>query len=288
MDQLGSVGSRVEGNTKSSPLINFKARKWCMTLNNYTENEFGSLDQYFKKHSKFYIIGKEGDEKTPHLQIYVEFKSQRYFNSLKKLNPRIHIEKANGSRDDNINYCSKEGNFTKTLSLKEQLKQEALEREYKDIIWKPWQQEILNILEQVPHNRKIKWYWEPTGNIGKSFLVKYIGLTRDIILVDGKKTDLFNQVLQNIDNNKRPDIILVDIPRRSKDFINYPAIEQLKNGCIYSGKYEGGQCYFPIPHVICFANSEPEKDSMSLDRWDIFKIESENNLDIDDILRDNL
>ena len=75
-----------------------------------------------------------------------------------------------------------------------------------------------------------------------------------------------------LEAEKIPEIILLDIPRASKDFINYGAIEQLKNGCLYSGKYEGGDCIFPHPHVICFANEEPDKDMMSKDRWDIIKI----------------
>jgi hypothetical protein len=54
--------------------------------------------------------------------------------------------------------------------------------------------------------------------------------------------------------------------------VNYGAIEQIKNGLLFSGKYEGGQCVFNQPHVIVFANAEPKEEQMSMDRWDIREI----------------
>ena len=41
---------------------------------------------------------------------------------------------------------------------------------------------------------------------------------------------------------------------------------------LYSGKYEGGICYFDSPHVIIFANSEPMMDKLSKDRWEILDL----------------
>ena len=49
-------------------------------------------------------------------------------------------------------------------------------------------------------------------------------------------------------------------------------LEQIKNGMIYSGKYEGGQCLFESPHIVIFANSKPEIENMSIDRWNIKEI----------------
>ena len=35
----------------------------------------------------------------------------------------------------------------------------------------------------------------------------------------------------------------------------------------FSGKYEGGMVCGPNPHVLIFANDEPDTHKMSADRW---------------------
>jgi len=41
----------------------------------------------------------------------------------------------------------------------------------------------------------------------------------------------------------------------------------LKDGVVFSGKYEGGARLFPPPHVIIFANFLPDFTKLSADRW---------------------
>ena len=69
-----------------------------------------------------------------------------------------------------------------------------------------------------------------------------------------------------------PEVVLCDIPRTALGYINYGAIEQLKNGILYSGKYEGGVCIFPPPLVICVANEKPDLTALSVDRWNVVEI----------------
>ncbi len=67
--------------------------------------------------------------------------------------------------------------------------------------------------------------------------------------------------------------MILDLPRHNVDYVNYGLLEQLKNGCMFSGKYEGGQFVFPIPHVVVFANQAPDMSKFSLDRWLIKSLE---------------
>lgn len=271
MAQMAQVEKKKGGNTK--PLS--KSRKYCMTVNNWTEAEYKTLITQFKIEAQKWIIGKEGaDTKTQHLQIYVKYKNARSFESMKKLCGRAHIEKARGSDNENWRYCAKEQKFESNydcMTMREKLKLKCI-KEYSEIKWKDWQGGVIEELDKDPDKRKIFWYWEETGNVGKSYLCKYLALTRSVVICEGKKADIFNQVNVMIDNNKSPDIILLDIPRSSEGYINYGAIEQLKNGMLYSGKYEGGVCLFPSPHIICFANCPPDMSQMSHDRWCIKKI----------------
>lgn len=88
---------------------NSRSRGWAWTLNNYTEVEVTELDNIV---CDYIIYGKESgaDKHTPHLQGYIYFKNAISFSSIKKKLPkRCHIEPANGSPQQNVAYCSKEG-----------------------------------------------------------------------------------------------------------------------------------------------------------------------------------
>lgn len=69
-----------------------------------------------------------------------------------------------------------------------------------------------------------------------------------------------------------PSIIIYDIPRTQLDYVNYDALEKLKNGMAMSGKYEGGIILMPNPHVVVFANRPPDESKLSSDRWVIHEI----------------
>lgn len=272
-EQKSQSVSRDRGNSKN-PVS--RARSWICTINNYTNDDLAQLSR-LSTTSKFYIIGKEvGEEKkTPHIQAYFQFKNQTRFSTLRRKVPRAHWEKARGTVQENYDYCSKEGDFTTNIVPKvtrEQLKQLVLES-YNDVTWRPWQRAVLDYVQTNPDSRTIRWIYEPTGNVGKSFLAKYLCCQPGTIISSGKATDIFNQVNSALESGQVPKTIICDIPRVVSKFVSYQALEKLKDGCLYSGKYEGGVCIFPNVHVICFANQRPETSNMSADRWIVERIQ---------------
>lgn len=102
----------VGGNTKT-PTDDEKIRKWCLTLNNYSDDEVERLLTHVTQKKWKYIIGFEVGEKceTPHLQIYIEHKNAIRWKTLKDINNRFHIEATRGSEVMNLGYCSKEFNY---------------------------------------------------------------------------------------------------------------------------------------------------------------------------------
>lgn len=264
------------GNTESNLWDKRKEfMRFCFTLNNWTEEEHSTLVSYGKNKCKFFVIGKEIGKEcgTPHLQGYMETKKKVRFTSVKKVNGRMNFRPCKGSKEDNVDYCTKDGDFIMTekpLTLKEQLKKEFLDR-YEGVEWKPWQLEVLDLVEKED-DRTINWFYETVGNVGKSFVCNYLCAKYDIIICDGKKDNIFNQVNTMIESGKRPKGIIMDIPRTSYDYVNYGVLETLKNGVCYSGKYEGGQLFLPKMFVICFANERPCENAMSKDRWNIVEI----------------
>lgn len=271
---------KCEGNTNLRTDLDDRRRRWAFTLNNWTEEEYDTLTQYFLKRKALYIIGKEIGEEcgTPHLQGYFEVKNAVAFKMLKNKWPRVSWRMANGDREQNRIYCSKDGDFVTNIEKELTLNEMLLEDEYSDVKWHDWQQEILDIINGPVDKRKVYWYWSREGDIGKSFLARYISLKYDSIIASGKTNDIFNQTLTWRNNHPRdlqlPPVIL-DIPKSEYGRCNYASIEALKNGFLYSGKYEGGKVHGKSPHLIVFANREPKIDELSEDRWVIRDLSSE-------------
>lgn len=91
------------------------ARCWTFTLNNYTEQEYTKIKEFGSSQNVTYlIVGKEvcPSTSTPHLQGYVYLKQRKRLAQLKDLlSPRVHLEKAKGTPEQNRTYCSKDGEY---------------------------------------------------------------------------------------------------------------------------------------------------------------------------------
>lgn len=276
MSSNSSTSSRDGGNT-ITPSLNSKkqispAIRWCFTLNNYTDDIISSIVPIFKEFCKIAFYSKEiGESGTPHLQGYLEFKTKkRPLSVFSGICDKFHFEKAKGNLKDNIEYCSKQndlevitGNIPKPLKV---LKTEDLY---------PFQKKILDIIKQEPDDRTINWFYEREGNVGKTSFSKYLCVNHNAIYLSGKATDCFYAIQQYIEHNKfAPEIVILDIPRCNIDYTSYLAIEKIKDGIFFSGKYEGGMVVFNPPHILCFSNEKPDMEKLSNDRWKIYKIKN--------------
>lgn len=252
---------RKNGNSNQSSSY----KTWCFTLNNYKIDDLDFLCQYFSEVSAMYVIGKEiGKEKeTPHLQGYVAFLKRKRLTALKKIDPRAHWEICRNV-EASIEYCMKDGDYRTNIRKV---------KKYKWPKWYDWQQDIIDEAdEKVDSDRTINWYWEESGNVGKSTLVKYLIATRNATIISGKASDSLHSVGKRLEAGQDVSLVVVDVPRSMKGYVSYQAIEKIKDGCFFTGKYEGGQYIFDSPHVFVFSNQEPDTDMMSEDRWNIIEI----------------
>lgn len=129
---------------------------------------------------------------------------------------------------------------------------------------RPWQQNIVDLIETKPDLRSIYWFFDRIGNKGKSVLTKYLGVHKDCLVLDtGAKKDMA-YILSKYPN---PKAVIFDFEREMEEKINYGAIEKVKNGMIMSAKFKSNMLVFNSPHIICFANFEPDYRTMSQDRW---------------------
>lgn len=92
-----------------------RARAWCFTKFINKEETLDKCQEIVKniaeEKARYLIYGIEVCPTTgrEHLQGYVYFRNARTFRSVKKLLGNAHITKADGTVQENINYCSKEG-----------------------------------------------------------------------------------------------------------------------------------------------------------------------------------
>nr|QXP07600.1 MAG: replication associated protein [Arizlama virus] len=257
-----------DGNTKSPSIKkkqgNVRCYAWFLTWNNYLQSDLSQLKDWADKNAKKYAFQEEtGENKTPHLQGAFHFKSQRFFNALCKLWPKAHWEKLR-NQDAGFKYCLKAETctgkkFTKGIP-KDPL---SGKNPY------PYQTEILELIKKEPDDRTIHWYWDAEGNKGKSTLVKSVIINNDnAMFFGGKCADIMCAAMLHMEENELK-IALVDLTRSDKNTVSYKALESLKNGLIFSGKYESKAKAFDPPHVIVFANYPPILEKMSKDRWHV-------------------
>lgn len=248
------------GNTNSpSPIQISPAIRWCFTLNNYTELETSSIVSIITENCKYAIVGKEvGESGTPHLQGYIEFKKKKRPLSVFSCK-RIHWEKSKGDREDNYNYCSKGNDILIAIGVPKPIK--IITDLY------PYQKRIENLYFTEPDDRKVYWFWETIGNIGKTAFIKYMVVKYGVLFCNGGKyTDIMNLVFNcDMDNCK---CVIFDLPRANEGKISYSSLESIKNGMVCNTKYETGVKLFNPPHLFIFANFPPdEPELLSNDRW---------------------
>lgn len=271
-----SNSSKDLGNTKPGPKRQISpAKGWCFTWNNPILKGEDILTQKFHSVGASYIFQLEKGEKegVPHFQGYVKFISKIRPDSL-DLPKQIHWEKRRGTEQQAVDYCRKLDTSTgqKWTNMK-------FPKPVKDPLCGKslfaWQSDVLSVISGEPDDRKIYWYWEATGGTGKTSLAKHICLSRNALVLSGKAADVKCGVSQHLEKHKEIDVVIFDFVRSNEDFISYEAIEAVKNGIFFSGKYESSMQVFNSPHVICMANFPPEESKLSSDRWIIQHIQSE-------------
>lgn len=241
------------GNIRATRVV--PSKYWRFTWNNYTKAGVKELIKKFKNKGCLYIFGYEvaPTTGTPHLQGYIE--------SPKKIRPietfgtkEITWLKATKGRQSNIDYCSKDGNIVTNFNIpKDPLKDKKL---YK------WQKKVIKIIKREPDDRTIHWFWGE-GNNGKTALAKHICMNYDACYVNGAGKDI-KYFIANLNNV--PKIVIFGIPRAT-DSISYSALEEVKDGIIFSPKYESCMKMYNPPHIIVLANFEPDREMLSPDRW---------------------
>lgn len=258
----------LTGNTKTqSKSQPNQLLHWCFTWNNYQKEDIETLETLFHSLANKYCFQEEtGENGTPHLQGVVSLKKRMRWGEF-GLPKAIHWEKCEHLTKAYL-YCCKSDTRTGQVYTYNYRPPRELKLITPD---RPWELEILDIIKQEPDDRKVYWYWSDAGNVGKSSFAKYLVAKQSALFFEeGKKADIM-KLIYDADMDLL-NIIVIDVPRDNGNNVSYKSIESIKNGMIYSSKYEGGYKLFNPPHLFVFANVPPDESRLSSDRWVIQEI----------------
>lgn len=133
-----------------------------------------------------------------------------------------------------------------------------------------WQSNLNATLNGPPDDRTIVFLVDMEGNSGKSWFMAYYSQMHPNdtqILLPGKKADMAHALREDIR------VLFVDAPRSKQgDYIQYDFLEEVKNGRVFSSKYESRMKTFPAPHVVVAMNEFPKMEMLSADRYTIKEI----------------
>jgi len=161
------------------------------------------------------------------------------------------------------------------IDFKQRSTQTLLKDSTSSALLRAWQTECLTICQQPATGRKLHWFWESVGNVGKSYMARYLALHHKALIVRAmKKADMLHLLSKSISSAK---IVVFDLTRSTETGaveVVYEVIEQLLDQVISSGKYDSQSVWFDVVHILVFANFEPNRTTMSNDRWDVHHIAS--------------
>lgn len=253
-----------------------------------------------------YQLEKCGDTGRLHFQGYCRFPKVMLLTGLKKIFPNAHWENRKGTHHDAFVYCTKEDTRVKepVMNMKEVPYSgkrvdlnDAAERIRNHVSWadclndeeltsvlakytkwsrdvfnhKPitpvegvvlrkWQLSLVQQVSEYPDPRKIIWVHDSIGNKGKSFLATFLARNMGALVVSSAKSADIAYVYHG------QSIVAWDLSRSQEEHVNYGCMEDIKNGRIFSPKYEVTVKIFPIPHVVVFANFHCPQGKFSADR----------------------
>lgn len=258
------------GNIKQGPTHKNPRTKWFFTWNNYSEENVVALERWCSANCSKSAIGREvaPTTGTPHLQGHIQLKKKMRWQTLMNIFPFSFLEPTR-SDEHAMAYCQKDGQMISLIGVPPPVRDPLAGR-----VAHPWQEKLLQHLATEPDDRSIIWIWEAVGCTGKTTLAKSICIKhkKEAVFLSGKGADIKYGVQQFIEGGNTLKIAMFHYTRTTEGFVSYEALESIKDGIFFSGKYEGGMVLYNPPHVVVFANFPPEQNKLSQDRWHVFNI----------------
>lgn len=151
----------------------------------------------------------------------------------------------------------------------------------------PWQEKLLKMISKKSNGRRIIWYYDQKGGIGKSTLTKSL-VTQEpehfLEIPISKIANVAEWVTSAMLGGWKGTGMIVDIARSQIDKSVtgwehnaniYHILENAVDGKIFKEKWGSQMKYWNPGHIIVFANIRPNLPAMSADRWKVIEINAD-------------
>jgi len=134
-----------------------------------------------------------------------------------------------------------------------------------------WQKDLDQRLSKPAEDRKVIFVIDKEGNQGKTWFAKHYTKTHDDAqyMEPAKKVDMAYSL------NCHIRVLFINVTRTTEtanlDYL-YSFIESVKDGMVFSAKYESRMKYLGKVHVVVMMNMDPNYDLLSKDRYQIINL----------------
>lgn len=289
---------------------NAQAYKWVFT---YNSSETGmTTDEAYRIYAEAFRSNDNikdatfqqeiGDETgRPHIQGRIHFVKKRTKAGVLNLFKTIYLNHFDTFEDKcviiynnttvesehdasaSIAYCSKDDTRVPGTDPWHKLKKLAayngndvscLDREMR-----PWQKNLLQIIHDKPYNsRHVYWMVCIEGGSGKSLFLKWLQFKGEHQIGEISDAGTASQLKATAYTIGPKEAYFVDLPRVRSDSLEdiMRTVETIKNGKLSTSLYGGGDVVlFNPPLMVIFANYYPDVNWMSKDRWQIYNINAQ-------------
>ncbi len=266
--------ARMKGNTKKPSRL--RKRCWMGTWWEPNHGYVAQLHNTFMDLKCEWIFQYECGSKSEryHVHIGIYFKNPIGTNFQKKFSSIIHWEFGNWKHIKK--YCCKvrtriNGPWTNMTDL---IFRDTLRDPLRNQVLYRWQSDLKKlILTETSEFRKIFWYWERNGNMGKTSFARHIKilLGSQVLYINGCSKDILCAFAKTCTKTDIK-VCFFGLTRQDASHMSYKTLEIFGDGIGFSGKYESSDLIFNPPFVIVFSNFPPDESEVSVDRWNIIHI----------------
>jgi len=155
------------------------------------------------------------------------------------------------------------------MAARDVINSQLLDRMFSEFKPRPFQQYVMDKVLTPADDRHIEFFVDK-GNTGKTYVQRYLKLKYPkgiCFITESTFKDVARAIIDYIKDGGKLMAVVCNIMKCQKLDETYAALESVKDGLLFSGKYDSGDAVFESPHVFVFMNEQPDQTKLTADRF---------------------